>query len=250
MKFILRESVDTDSVGNTLSQQQSSFFKDSKIRDSRGRLLLCHHGSPNKDIDTFYPNSFFSASKGYASEYMYDRDTGEPGHIYDVYLNITKPFDNSTEEMHQLLKEKFIPWCKSKGYRLPKDETLLKSPVDFAELADNLYVFLKRLHRQGLSDYDGLIVDEQYNGKYGSDAKRAFVPLFSNQIKSARNTHPTVSGNINESSLSEIYPNKGESKKDFISRFMSVTKDEYPDIKQRYAIANSYWERRTKGQGD
>ena len=39
--------------------------------------------------------------------------------------------------------------------------------------------------------------------------------------------------------LLEVYPNKGESKKDFIKRFMSVTKDEYPDIKQRFAVANS-----------
>lgn len=44
--------------------------------------------------------------------------------------------------------------------------------------------------------------------------------------------------------LEEVYPNKGESKKDFIARFMEVTKDEYPDIKQRYAVANSYWDRR------
>lgn len=46
--------------------------------------------------------------------------------------------------------------------------------------------------------------------------------------------------------LNEVYPNKGESKKDFISRFMEVTKDEYPDVKQRYAVANSYWDRRNK----
>ena len=46
--------------------------------------------------------------------------------------------------------------------------------------------------------------------------------------------------------LNEVYPNKGESKKDFISRFMSVTKDEYPDNKQRYAVALSYWDRRNK----
>ena len=47
-------------------------------------------------------------------------------------------------------------------------------------------------------------------------------------------------------SLNEVYPNKGESKKDFIARFMSVTKDEYPDIKQRYAVALSYWDRKDK----
>lgn len=46
--------------------------------------------------------------------------------------------------------------------------------------------------------------------------------------------------------LKEVYPHKGESKKDFIARFMSVTKDEYPDEKQRYAVANSYWDRKDK----
>lgn len=46
--------------------------------------------------------------------------------------------------------------------------------------------------------------------------------------------------------INEVYPNKGESKKDFISRFVSATKDEYPDIKQRYAIANAYYDRRNK----
>ena len=46
--------------------------------------------------------------------------------------------------------------------------------------------------------------------------------------------------------LNEVYPNKGESKKDFIARFMEVTKDEYPDRSQRFAVANSYWDRRNK----
>ena len=51
---------------------------------------------------------------------------------------------------------------------------------------------------------------------------------------------------LTESVLTEIYPNKGESKQDFISRFMSATKDEYPDEKQRIAVAYSYWDRRDK----
>ena len=49
---------------------------------------------------------------------------------------------------------------------------------------------------------------------------------------------------IEDESLNEVYPNKRESKEDFISRFMKVTKDEYPDRKQRYAVALSYWDRR------
>ena len=42
----------------------------------------------------------------------------------------------------------------------------------------------------------------------------------------------------------DIMPRKGESKSDFISRFMSETKSEYPDEKQRLAVAYSYWRKR------
>lgn len=55
-------------------------------------------------------------------------------------------------------------------------------------------------------------------------------------------------GEMGESLITEVYPNKGESKDDFISRFMSVTKNEYPDQKQRYAVALSYWDRRNKSK--
>lgn len=53
-----------------------------------------------------------------------------------------------------------------------------------------------------------------------------------------------------EDIVNEVYPNKGESKEDFISRFMSVTKDEYPDRKQRYAVALSYWDRKDKKKNE
>lgn len=55
---------------------------------------------------------------------------------------------------------------------------------------------------------------------------------------------PTKFGKFEKSRLQDVEPNKDESKEDFIARFMSETKEEYPDEKQRYAVANSYWERR------
>ena len=42
--------------------------------------------------------------------------------------------------------------------------------------------------------------------------------------------------------IQDLKPRKDESKKDFISRFMKETKKEYPDYKQRLAVAYSYWE--------
>ena len=48
--------------------------------------------------------------------------------------------------------------------------------------------------------------------------------------------------------LTEVYPQKNESKSDFINRFMRVTAKEYPNVKQRYAVANSYWDKHSKNE--
>ncbi len=50
--------------------------------------------------------------------------------------------------------------------------------------------------------------------------------------------------NVYDSKFKDVYPNKGETKEDFISRFMSATKEEYPDYKQRLAVAYSYWNKK------
>ena len=44
--------------------------------------------------------------------------------------------------------------------------------------------------------------------------------------------------------IKDIKPKKGETEEEFISRFMKATKAEYPDKKQRLAVAYSYWENR------
>lgn len=48
--------------------------------------------------------------------------------------------------------------------------------------------------------------------------------------------------------LNEVYPQKNETKSDFINRFMRVTAKEYPNVKQRYAVANSYWDKHSKNE--
>lgn len=48
---------------------------------------------------------------------------------------------------------------------------------------------------------------------------------------------------LDELPLKDVEPKKGESKEDFIARFMEATKEEYPDPKQRVAVAYSYWEK-------
>lgn len=47
-------------------------------------------------------------------------------------------------------------------------------------------------------------------------------------------------------SIHDVNPRSGESKDDFIARFMRETKNEYPNEKQRLAVAYSYWENKRK----
>ena len=43
--------------------------------------------------------------------------------------------------------------------------------------------------------------------------------------------------------ICDVKPKKNEIKPEFIARFMRETKNEYPDFKQRLAVAYDYWER-------
>ena len=67
--------------------------------------------------------------------------------------------------------------------------------------------------------------------------------LLVSQIKKINNDHIM---NLLKNNIHDVNPKENESKKDFIARFMKETKSEYPDTKQRYAVALSYWENKSK----
>lgn len=110
----------TDSEGNTLSEGQQTFFKDSKLRDSLGRLLRLFHGTrkggftkfstkysddgitlfltANREIAETYSGSnekiqLPEGKKGLARlfEKGTDKGNGQSG-IYEVYANVKKLF--------------------------------------------------------------------------------------------------------------------------------------------------------------
>ena len=52
----------TDSQGRALSKQQQEYFKDSKVRDKEGNLLVMYHGT-SEDFNTFDKNKIGSNTK-------------------------------------------------------------------------------------------------------------------------------------------------------------------------------------------
>jgi hypothetical protein len=115
------EAKTTDSEGNTLSEGQQTFFKDSKLRDVFGRLLRLFHGTTNGGFTKFstkYSKDgltlFLAGDRTLASTYsnlstekiqlpegkqgldrLFEKDTdkgnGQVG-IYEVYANAKNPY--------------------------------------------------------------------------------------------------------------------------------------------------------------
>ena len=97
-----------------LSQQQEEFFKNSKIRDKEGNLIVCYHGTPNPGFKEFNPKNnksqfgrykfgdynvnYFTKDKNSARSYTHI-GIDEGNNVYACYLNIVNPYivNNTTE---------------------------------------------------------------------------------------------------------------------------------------------------------
>lgn len=110
----VRESITSvDSLGNQLSQEQINYFKNSKVRDKDGNLIVCYHGTPNPGFKEFNPKdsksqfgkykfdkynvNYFTTDKKSATSYT-EIGIEENDNVYACYLNIVNPFivDNKT----------------------------------------------------------------------------------------------------------------------------------------------------------
>lgn len=190
----LSESIlETDSKGNTLSDEQLMYFKNSKIRDSSGNLQLMLHGTNKGEFPYFrcqIEPQFFTKDYDTAYEYSLPRDDGKDikSLIYNVYLNIEKPFDLSTKRQKDIL----IDFLNKKNInKFSKEQINGMNRVPFT-VADDLYSYLKQNFR---NEFDGLIVDEGTSYKEGNnlDKTTSYVPFYSYQIKRISNKKPTRS---------------------------------------------------------
>jgi hypothetical protein len=184
----LTESVamETDNQGNELTPEQISFFRNSKVRDKNGNLLVVYHGTPHK-FDTFDKTkvgSRFTYLKGgeYRPEYTlgfyftddkhYASTVGRDGLqniIKECYLNIENP-----------LVLNVSGWGGSVAY------------------ADICHNDIKRWS----AGHDGIIINH-----YDEDDKefledRVIIAFEPNQIKSVTTKSPTESDNLNEKIVS------------------------------------------------
>lgn len=197
---------DRNSNNQKLTAQQEEYFKDSKVRDDEGRLMVMYHGTPTGGFTVFKNDlQFFTSNKEYASFYedpsASSRKSGKEKanpQTYEVYLNMEHPFDIRDEETRELFINDYVKGGWALGinpYEEYKDTT--KTGLPSWEEADNIYEWLEE--NEMLDDYDGIVVDE--GGFLGEDNKVvdrgiSYVTFNSNQIKNITNENPTNNEDI------------------------------------------------------
>lgn len=185
-----------DSTGRTLSDGQQKFFADSKVRDENGNLMVMYHGTPYGGFTEFRSASYFTANKAYADIYHNPSASSLRGRYnpasnemtYEVYLNITKPFDTRKAKERRIFQNEYY---RKWGNGTPLSESGLPDWTDGMDLQE----FIEEMEY----DYDGLILDEGgYPGENGEVVSRglSYVVFNASQVKNVDNTNPTEDPDI------------------------------------------------------
>ena len=225
-----------DSNGNALTEQQQAYFKDSKVRDAEGNLLVVYHGSPSKftmfdhrKLNT-HGNAhgrgfYFTETKGLAESYSKDG-----GQLLEGYLDIKNPMSEERvtikrSALVRLIKES----CKEQAKSLVADDGYSSITEALPDTWVSNYVMTYGMSMDDVyrevadiiydsADNDVDIIAEMTNAGAGNEATlrltrkilgydgviytneeyggHEFVILESNQFKSIDNKTPTVNTDI------------------------------------------------------
>lgn len=185
-----------DSEGRDLSEEQQEFFKDSKLKDEYGRLLVMYHGTPQGGFTVFKPDiSYFTANRDYAEEYARESSgnsrvnyTHDPEHkVYEVYLNAKKPFDTRDPKVRKVWEHEFF----GKYSRTPLTDRGLLDWTDGYDIWDFI--------DDNDLDYDAVLLDEgSIPDENGGTKWRgiSYTVRDKNQIKNVDNKAPTDDSDI------------------------------------------------------
>ena len=171
--------------------------------DANGEPLVVYHGTPTGGFTIFRDESYFSPLMWYAEKYKNpaassnrsSRDVGTPM-LYEVFLNIRKPFDTRNAAEKKIFETDFF---RKWGNGAPLSERGLPDWTDATDLLEFI--------EENELDYDGLILDEGgYPDGNGGVILRghSFVPVTPNQIKSATDNRGTFDGSSPDITFSVV----------------------------------------------
>ena len=204
---------ETDSAGNPLSPEQVNYFKDSKIRDSSGKLLLCHHGTMNGKFDVFEIGRYvgrdefawFSPDREYTKNYSNDGYKGINSYTFNVYLNVKNPFDTGDTHQPAVEDDGKTPtkYLIDLANRLNVDvEDLIEIGQEETNFGTEFFFGIELFDITRTSGFRDILKERGYDGQIAMEMGSMTIGvMYQDQIKNIDNTKPTNSSNINESKV-------------------------------------------------
>lgn len=179
-----------DSDGSPLSSKQTDYFKNSKVRDENGSLLVVYHGTPEKfNIfksgygGLYGAGMYFTEDVKYAEGYSKNltiNGKSVDGRIISAYINLENPL--VVENIKEL------------------DEVIYKNSR--TEVQEDGFFYSEKIENFDFSqwvrkNYDGIIVNNPASDQPNIKMKGKFVIAFEpNQIKETTNINPTINDDI------------------------------------------------------
>ncbi|MDY4592445.1 MAG: hypothetical protein SO434_03485, partial [Eubacteriales bacterium] len=182
-----RYSLKEDSKGKKLSEGQIEFFKDSKVVDEQGRLLVVYHSTSNYEETDTWNESRKSWDTKRTPFSVFKRQYDEQvGHFFGVDINNAGGYGNRIYEVFLNIKKPLVIDCKGASY----------SYIMFNGQARDTYEWAAYAKAKG---YDGVIFKNIRDGvDYGAMQQPTdeYVAFYSNQIKLTTNLNPTSDQDI------------------------------------------------------
>ena len=200
-----------DSQGNKLTKTQQEFFKDSKVRDENGNLLVVYHGTNNFGFTEFKRNvNFYTSREDVASTY-----TGNNG-IYRGYLNIKNPIviDAQKEKwsMIDIDNIKIVGINNVREFLHEQGASVWQEKGKTRTSTADLVQAISEAIDDGQLNADGIIIQNIYDEGIYSNGKAKlgtdYITFKSNQFKNIDNQKPTSNPDIRYEKITKTSNNK------------------------------------------
>lgn len=201
----------SDNEGKKLTKEQQNYFKDSKVRDEKGRLLVMYRGDTGETINIFDKNKSRKSNLYGTGFYFADENmAGIYGDTTPYYLNIINPL-YVNKDTHSITKEQYSKFIK---LAIENEDYSFENygNISTDELINKLYdgrsdfKLINDVVATAMGDYrDAFEIFEKANGiKYdGIISNSQTVVYDSNQIKNIDNLNPTSDEDIRKSQQNE-----------------------------------------------
>lgn len=229
-KIIVENAEDRD-VSKFITEAQNLGF----TTDDKGFVIYLKNGDDNM-LKQLKSKTYSNSIKFNDVDMYMIIDKDEAKYIYNLDLSNARYFvtnDAKRADKFTLDNAKRVI-DKLKKY-VSSDFTMSEYLGD--SIKDELYT-LEELRKMRIGNYKEIDI-YRINGKFSTNP---------NTSKERFNTFEEVKKYIDNGfrdSIKDVEPKADENKDEFISRFMRETKEEYPDEKQRLAVAYSYWDKKS-----